>query len=282
AASPAVAPASQPARPAALQGKSADKLLRLLEGYPEFLCKPLQGMSAGEPPAQVLLRLKECYGRVRDLLAGPLLTAYFTRGRRSQNLDRVAFRALQQRIVRLDLLALVRSLASAFDLTREGELYPIAIASRSQNSFGDHIMESMRDLQDIFQALDSQSGDPRQYISKAIDFMEDLVTSLAPLRANKLAIKCGDSSGIRVFDFFLSPPAPIDSRLLVNFDLPMHAPLLISGDSVAAMNLSPFLAYDSASRSLRSHSPGEHEIWEYLINLGILDPFLLFLKEKPV
>ncbi|HOY68649.1 MAG TPA: HEAT repeat domain-containing protein [Candidatus Ozemobacteraceae bacterium] len=279
-AKPTPAPAAAP--PPSLPGNTLAKLAGLFAGYPEFLQKPLQGMTPAESPAQVILRLKECYARIRDLLAGPLLTAYFTRGRRSAHLDRVAFRALQQRISQIDLLALLRSLAPAFDLTREGELYPISIASRSQNSFGDHIMESMRVLQDIFQTLDSQAGDPGKYTSKTIEFMEDLVSSLAPVKANKLAIKCGDTSGIKVFDFFQSPPAPIENRLLMNFDLPMHAPLLISGDSVTAMNLAPFLTYDSAARFITSNSPGEHEIWEYLINLGILDPFLLFIKEKPV
>ncbi len=259
------------------------KIQKLITGFPEFMQTPLQGISNAEGAPQIILRLKELYGRVRDMLAGPLITTFFIRSRRSQALDRVAFRALQQGIVRTDLLALMKSLAPAFESSRDGgDLYPITIAFRSQNSFDDHLLESMQLLQDAFHALDSRTTDPAGFITPIIRGTEDMLAALDPIRANKLVVKCNDASGIKILDFVKTPAAQVDPRLLVNFDLPMNVPTLISGNSSSAVSFAPFLRFDPGARCLARHDPSEHDLWEYLMNLQILDAYLLFLKEKPV
>ena len=275
-------PDSTHQKPGSTRKDTVGTIQKLIAGFPEFMQTPLHGISNSEGSPQIILRLKELYRRVRDMLAGPLITTFFIRSRRSQGLDRIAFRALQQGMARTDLLTLMKSLAPAFESSRDGgDLYPITIAYRSQNSFDDHFLESLQLLQDAFRSLDSRMTDPAGFVAPIIRGSEEMLAALDPIRANKLVVKCNDASGIKILDFVKSPAIQVDPRLLVNFDLPMNVPTLISGNSSSAVSLAPFLKFDPTVRCLARHDPSEHDLWEYLMSLQILDAYLLFLKEKP-
>lgn len=279
----------KPGSPAAgaqsqVSGTCADAvrtLKDLLIRFPAFLQTPFLDLPANADIPQTLLRIRDLHARIRTMIAGPLLTAYFGYGRRGPTSDRIAFKALQQGMARVDLPALITSLAPAFDsLAGETDLYPLMIVLRSKNPPVYPLYERLAFFQKTIPTLSSGSAAPAALFTPLLQGAIELLKSFEVLLPNRMVVKYSDPAGIRVLDFMKSPPVSADTRLLVNFDLPMNDPTLVSGNSACAMSLSPFLKYDQATRTIVANEPGEHDLWEYLTKLNILDSYLAFLKDK--
>ncbi len=268
----------------AVSGTCADAIRGmkdLLIRFPAFLQSPFLDLPANADISQTLLRIRDLHSRIRTLIAGPLLTTYFGQGRRSPAFDRIAFKALQQGIASADLPALITSLAPAFDtIPDESDLYPLMIAVRSKTPPVHPLYERLAFFQKTIPSMNSRTADPSALFTSLVQGAVELLKSFEVLLPNKMVVKCSDAAGIRVLDFMKSPPMPVDARLLVNFDLPLHDPTLISGNSSCAMSLSPFLKYSQAARTIVANDLSEHDLWEYLTKLKILDSYLAFLKAK--
>ncbi|HOT28597.1 MAG TPA: hypothetical protein PLU72_10430 [Candidatus Ozemobacteraceae bacterium] len=253
----------------------------LLIRFPFFLQAPFLDLPSNADISQTILRIRDLHSRIRTLIAGPLLTTYFGQGRRSQACDRIAFKALQQGTRNADLPALITGLAPAFDtIPDETDLYPIMIVVRSKTPPVFPLYERLVFFQKTIPAMNSGSADPSALFTSLVQGAVELLKSLEIMLPNRMVVKCSDAAGIRVLDFMKNPPVAVDPRLLVNFDLPLHDPTLISGNSSCAMSLSPFLKYAPETRILVANDPGEHDLWEYLMKLKILDSYLAYLKEK--
>lgn len=278
-------PGSPPPGPRSpVSGSCADairSLKDLLVRFPGFLQTPFHNFPANADIPQTLLRIRDLVARVRTMIAGPLLTAFFAQGIRTQASDRIAFKALQQGMDRVDLPALITSLAPAFDtIADDSDLYPLMIVVRSKNPPAYPLFERLVFFQKSIASLNSGSTDLPSLFAPMIQSAVELLKSFEAILSNRMIVKCSDASGIKVLDFMKSPAVPVDARLLVNFDLPLNVPTLVSGNSACAMSLSPFLKFDQASRTIVPSEPGEHDLWEYLTKLQILDSYLAFLKDK--
>ncbi|MBP7634397.1 hypothetical protein KBA41_09495, partial [Candidatus Ozemobacteraceae bacterium] len=278
---PAVSPASSQSQVSGTCTDAIRILKDMLIRFPAFLQSPFLDLPSNADIPQTLLRIRDLHSRIRTMIVGPLLTTYFGQGRRSQAFDKIAFKALQQGIASADLPALITSLAPAFDtIPDEMDLYPLMILVRSKNPPAYPLYERLAFFQKTIPAMNSGAADPSTLFASLSQGAIELLNSFEVLLPNKMVVKCSDSAGIRVLDFMKSPPVPVDARLLVNFDLPLHDPTLISGNSSCAMSLSPFLKYDQAARTIVANDLGEHDLWEYLTKLKILDSYLAFLKTK--
>ncbi len=253
-----------------------------LAAFPRFVTEPLQGGFPADDPMQNLSRLREVFHRFGDLLAYPFIKAYFAFAARNPFLDRTCFKVLQFGLAKANVVNLLRTVAPAFPPPAgQGDLFPLILADRIQNDFNDQLLEQMTSLQRVFHAMDEAPGELAALAAQATEGMGGLFTSLAPLVTNRLAVKYSDGEAVRVADFMPDIPAPIDQKLLQNFELRLNVPVLISQKSDRALSLFPFFVYDAARKALVRCDPGENDLWEFLKTHGILDSFFAYLKEKP-
>ena len=259
----------------------AGPLKKLLDVFPAFLTEPMASRLPKDDPLKLVYRMRETVIRFTDFLVFPFVTAYFTFGNRNPFLDRACFKLLHLGTVKCNPTQLIRTISPAFPApVGKGDLFPIVLADRIQNDFNDHLLEQIEALQKLLQSIGSPLPEPTALITRATKDMGDLLSSLSPISANRLAVKYTDQERLKVANFMVTNPIPIDPKLLQNFELQMNAPLLISGNSGRAIPLVPFFMLDSSKKVIVRIEPGENDLWDYLSARGILDGFFAFLKEK--
>jgi len=252
-----------------------------VSNFPQYISEIiLEGISPENPP-QMFSRLHEVFLRVRHLLVSSFTCLYFSQANRNPFLDRICYKALQIGMSRIDAIGFLRTIAPALnDSSSPGELFPMVISYRLQNDFNDNLLETLTILKDNFLAVDEHPEEGIAFTDATLTGIEELFKCISPLTENKLVVKCTDKRGVKIMDFMKPTPTTIDARLLVNFELPLNSPVLVSKNSALALPLFPFLTYEADKREITKCDPSENELWEFLMKYKVLDGFLGFLKER--
>jgi hypothetical protein len=253
-----------------------------LATYPRFLTEPLLVDFPLDDPSKILERLREVNARITDLLVFPFILSYFAVANRNPFLDRACFKVLRFGLAKTNPVNFLRTVAPAFPPPAgKDDLFPVVLADRLQNDFNDQTLERYAQLQKALTVTEDPQTDLRPLANQAMKDLADLLRALSFVTDNRLAVKHTDTNALRVADFMPATPAPIDPKLLQNFELAMNIPMLISRDLTRGISLGPYFVFDPFRQGITRITPNENDLWEFLMKRGILENFLAFLKEKP-
>lgn len=255
----------------------------LLKQFPEWLIGGDPQTLLRQLPCQTMQRVKGIYSHIRKFLNVVFVNAYFHFGERENWIDLACFRALQRDISQADTVQLLRAITPALPDPESGQdLFPLVLGRRILDDLEERFLEQLLSFEEVFKHLGENPGESRTFFLPSLQGLEELLRRMLPLLVNRIYLKIKVENSFRVLNFTLDPPETIEAKLLADFDLPFGRPLLVSGNGLKSMVLSPFLIADKDRFSLIVPESNEQLVSELLNMFGCLDAYLRALVEDYV
>lgn len=249
--------------------------------FPRFMVEPMAQLPAEESPQKIIHITKEVFSRISDFLTASMICAYFKFAARDAWCDKHCFKVLQTGVEKSDLIRFLSTISPAFQKSRiPGGLFPNNLAYSIQKDFNNRIIEILTTFREKAKNPTENELQTNALASSLKCDLNAILESVSEISKNRLAVKLSDAGGVKVFDFMSFNPEIIDEKLLMNFQIPMHTPVLISENFGSSLSLAPFYQFSPEKRMIIRIDPAEDELWDFLNRHKILEPFLAFLKDK--
>lgn len=270
---------------------------------PSWIFEPFSSLDGTPTVEQTFDASRQVFARVSFLLVLTFILTYFQHGNRNVIADNLCFTMIQDDFPVESNLVLLQTLADILPKPHDsGGLFSLQVAAALVEIQDPTFLSLMQRLQNHFfptaeelrhsnpQAITTAAtvamttsevtgnAETKEYLPELTrDFTAFLTAMAGFTEQSRLLAKIPCEEGLKVIDFWQPVPQAVSNDLTASFNSPIFSPLLVSRDSLATLNLAPFLVIDANMRTMIRKKIGERHLWPIFEKLGVNDAYREFL-----